>query len=228
MGSRDRESPSAKLRAARASLPNLSVSGSPPNAKSNSASPEADTRVRTRPGGRSRSTIVLIVQRSTIDLFAAYGVTVAPAGPSMVLSWPPPDAVVATIAVTVAGKPGHLELTTSRALVERANPAQSRTSHLDWGRELANQLAGRVANRFARYRLPMTTTGVANAYGGGAGGPPAARARTEQHAESILRVRFHALRDAVCVTLSGAWDDDEIPLELEAVAVIPEGEVILF
>jgi hypothetical protein len=128
----------------------------------------------------------------------------------------------------VAGKAGYLELTTSRALVERANPAQARASHLDWARELANQLAGRVDNRFARYRLPMTTTGVAKAFGGAAAGSSTPRALGERRAESGVHLVFHALRDAVGVTLSGAWDDSEIPLELEDITVVPEGDVILF
>jgi hypothetical protein len=200
----------------------------PSGAKAIGAGFEGETRVRTRPGASSRATIVLIIQRSTIDLFAAYGVTVAPAGPSIALSWPPNDAVVATIAVSIAQKAGRLELTTSRALVERANPAQAHASHLDWARELANQLAGRIANRFARYRLPMTTTGVAKAFGGAGAGSSAPRAQRERRGESGVRLLFHALRDTVCVTLSGGWDDGEIPLELEPIAVIPEGDVIIF
>jgi hypothetical protein len=107
-------------------------------------------------------------------------------------------------------------------MLERTN-ARAVRAPLDWLRELTNQLAGRVANRFARYQVPMVAS-LPNVL---------ALARQQEriaHAaaqDTAVCVPFQALRDTLEVMLTGGFENIELsPSPLPG--TLDEGDVTLF
>jgi hypothetical protein len=168
----------------------------------------------------ARAVVALIVQRSTIELFAAYGVAVAP---TCVSSMQPvkkrPDHIVGTVLVSGPGRRGVLAISTSSATLMRMKPtAGDAPSVQDWMRELTNQLAGRIKNRFGRYKLVMQVS------------LPTALSSTvmdDLGNKSGLVYVFHTTKDEVRVTLTGGFEGASLVLQGEG-AGAEEGDVILF
>jgi hypothetical protein len=187
------------------------------------ASSEVQTEVRVKPGAGGRATVLLLVQRSTIDLFAAYGVAVAPMAASDAPASKVSDSLkVGTVQVSTATHRGQLALGVSQTMLERTNP-RAALAPLDWLRELTNQLAGRVANRFARYRVPMVTS-LPNALASARQPERAAHVASQAPA---LCVHFHALRDSLEVRLTGGFEHAELsPNPLPGIQ--DEGDITLF
>lgn len=182
---------------------------------------------RDKVGRNPRAILVLIVQRCTIELFGAHGVAVAPAGlPARQSPDRPPSHVVGVVDVSVRARRARITLSTSDATLARTSPgAADPSARLEWLRELTNQLAGRIANRFARHRVPMKvglpTTSKS--------GDRKAAAGAYDPTDPCLSLTFHALRDTVQVTLSsGAFEDDELSTQPEPLASSNEGDIILF
>jgi hypothetical protein len=174
---------------------------------------------------RHRDQIVLIVQRSTIELFEAYGVAVAPAGPALALPLDlPSNHLVGRVGISVATRRGRITLSTSEATLARTRRNADESSALDWLRELTNQLGGRIANRFARYKLPMST-GLPTTFQDKVSKEDAER---EDKGVPTLFLAFRVLRDTVHVTLTGRFESDELSLQPEPLAVTNEGDIILF
>jgi hypothetical protein len=174
----------------------------------------------------ARLIVVLILQRSTIELLEAYGVAAAPAGP--VLGRPldlPPNHLVGRVSVSAGTRRGRLTLSTSEVTLARTKRNAPESSVLlDWLRELTNQLGGRIANRFARYQLPMTT-GLPTTFQDRVSKADVDR---EDKSAPTLSLAFLVLRDTIHVTLTGGFENDELMLQSEPLAVTGEGEVILF
>jgi hypothetical protein len=174
------------------------------------------------PRGADRTIVSLIVQRSTIELFAAYNVAVAPVlivGPIV----RPTDHLVGMVQVTASDRRGRLTMSTSPVTLSRTRSRQTSPdlhAQLDWMRELTNQLAGRVKSRFARYGLPLQT-GLPTALSS------SAMARNSVPHGADLVLLFHTLRDQILCTLSGGFDGTGLALQSEA-AVADEGQVIIF
>jgi hypothetical protein len=173
--------------------------------------------------GTDRTIVSLIVQRSTIELFAAYNVAVAPVpivDPSRPISRPA-DHLVGMVQVSGADRRGLLTISTSpKTLVRTRQTSADVRAQLDWMRELTNQLAGRVKSKFARYRLALNV-GLPTALSG------SAMDRNHVINRADLVLLFHALRDQILCTMSGGFDDTGLTLQTEP-AVADEGDVILF
>src|SRR5262249_21624387 len=131
--------------------------------------------------------------------FAAYGVVAAPAsltgGRSLIRA---PDHLVGMVHITAPGpRRGVLMLSTSNATLSKMKGSPSDPLSLqDWMRELTNQLAGRIRNRFARYQVPLQL-GLPTALNGSV---------MEKDPDSKglgLVCVFHTTRDKIHVILTG-------------------------
>jgi hypothetical protein len=171
-----------------------------------------------------RAIVRLIVQRSVIELFAAYNVTVAPVPTLEGASSPvgrPVDHLVGMASLHGGKRRGLVTMSTSPAMLVRTGQiADDMRAQLDWMRELTNQLAGRIKNKFARYGFVLD------------GGMPAAVSSTARDRNLAIHradlvLLFRTLRDQVLCTLSGGFDDTGLALQGEPV-VADEGEMILF
>jgi hypothetical protein len=176
------------------------------------------------PRGADRTIVSLIVQRSTIELFGAYNVAVAPvpiASADLRPDLRPTDHLVGMVQVTGTDRRGLLTMSTSPVTLARTRQlGPDIRAQLDWMRELTNQLAGRIKSKFARYRLPLQM-GLPTALSS------SAMDRNHLIHPTDLVLLFHTLRDQIVCTLSGGFDDTGLTL-LSEPAVADEGEVILF
>jgi hypothetical protein len=167
--------------------------------------------------------VALILQRSTIELLAAYDVAVAPVpleGPLRPATRPV-DHLVGMVQVSDSRRRGTLTLSTSPLTLARTRQvATDLREQLDWMRELTNQFASRAKSKFARYNLPLQV-GLPSALSSSA----MDRSQVMQQAEIVLV--FHALRDEVLCTLSGGFDDSGLAL-LSDPSSVAAGETILF
>jgi hypothetical protein len=168
--------------------------------------------------------VSLILQRSIIELFAAYGVVVAPARPEDPTSHPkvrPIDHLVGMVQVTSPARRGMLTMSTSPATLTRTRQGGTdMLGQLDWMRELTNQFAGRVKAKFTRYGLTLQT-GLPMALSS------SAMDRNHVIQRSDLVLVFTTLKDQILATLSGGFDDGGLALKGDK-SVAGEGEVILF
>lgn len=92
-----------------------------------------------------------LVQGALVDLFSAYDVPVAPLPRSSGPFLGPVPEVSSTLDFkrrSTAVENGRLTLSLGRALLEGMKPGVGNSILLDWARELANQLGGRIKNRF--------------------------------------------------------------------------------
>ena len=169
--------------------------------------------------------VSLILQRSIIELFAAYGVAVAPARPEDPASHPkvrPLDHLVGMVQVTAApSRRGMLTMSTSPATLTRTrHGGNDMLGQLDWMRELTNQFAGRAKAKFSRYGLTLQT-GLPMALSS------SAMDRNHMIQRTDLILVFTTLKDQIIATLSGGFDDGGLALKGDK-SVANEGEVILF
>jgi hypothetical protein len=168
--------------------------------------------------------VSLILQRSIIELFSAYGVVVAPARPDDPSSHPkvrPLDHLVGMVQVTSPARRGMLTMSTSPATLTRTrHGGTDMLSQLDWMREMTNQFAGRVKAKFTRYGLTLQT-GLPMALSS------SAMDRNHVIQGSDLVLVFTTLKDQILATLSGGFDDGGLALKGDK-SVAGEGEVILF
>ena len=178
-----------------------------------------DSRVSIVPtSSHSRAFMDLIIQRSTIELFESYGVAVAPADSSDVPQ--KPADFVGSVQLSGTAIRGVLNLAASRDTLTRTLPRTGQTLVLqDWVRELTNQLAGRIRNRFARYQLSIQVSLPTSNHP--ASQPPKSAKQTE------LVYVFRTLKDDVIVKLSGDFDEGSLVFSSNP-AVAEEGDVILF
>jgi hypothetical protein len=176
-----------------------------------------------RAASKTRAIVVLFVQRSTIELFGAYGVAVAPEdAPAESTLHPPPSHVLGVVGLSVRSRRGRMAVSMSDATLARTNPdAPDPSARLDWLRELTNQLAGRISNRFARYGIPMTV-GLPTTFGS------TKSVDHDEKTESGVSLTFRALRDTVHVTLTSCFEDDDLSSQPNVLAVSDEGDIILF
>src|SRR4051812_44224155 len=179
----------------------------------------SDSRVSIPPtSSHARAFIDLIIQRSTIELFDSYGVAVAPAQSPEI---PAKNAdFVGSVQLSGTAIRGVLNLSASSATLTRTLPATGQPLALqDWVRELTNQLAGRVRNRFARYQLNIQVSLPTSK-------DPKSQPRTAAE-HTVLVYVFRTLKDDVVVKLSGDFDEASLVFSSNP-AVAEEGDVILF
>jgi hypothetical protein len=172
--------------------------------------------------GTMRALVSLIIQRSAIELFAAYGVAVAPVDLSRRKDLlRPADHLAGAVHMAAQGRRGVLTLSSSNATLKRVKPSlDDPLSFQDWMREMTNQLAGRIKNKFARYQFNIQV-GLPTALKSGV-----IDQSPEAKAPGLVYV-FHTLRDDVFVTLTGGFEEAVLVLKGE-VPVPEEGDVILF
>jgi hypothetical protein len=178
----------------------------------------SESRVSIAPtSSHSRAFMDLILQRSTIELFESYGVAVAPTNSSEA-DRKPPD-LIGSVQLSGSAIRGVLTLAASSATVTRTLQRTSEAQGLqDWVRELTNQLAGRIRNRFARYQLAIQVSLPTTK-------DPRSEPPKGKHTELVYV--FRTLKDDVVVKLSGDIDEASLVFSSNA-AVAEEGEIILF
>ena len=105
-------------------------------------------RFANEPKSGVRVAVDSIVQATLVELFNAYGVAFAPLPRSSAPLSPVPEVSVAAAFRHGSGAVGRLTLSLPSALLEHMKSGEPTSVRLDWARELANQLTGRIKNRF--------------------------------------------------------------------------------
>ena len=170
-----------------------------------------------------RAVLDSVIQSSTIEVFQAYGIAVAPIPR---FSTVPKDKDLEDYLAgltTFAGRGfnGTLTLllpqeTLSLARHDITRPASS----LDWTRELTNQLIGRIKNRLMQFQV-SAQSGLPTAMSG------PSLPRRGNRAAPFAVYGFRTLRREVVVTLTGAVDYS-IFVYSGMVSTANEGDIILF
>src|SRR5215207_5657283 len=88
-----------------------------------------------------------LLQAALVDLFNAYGVAFAPLPRSALGASMASEVSVAAAFRSGSGSGGRLTLSLPAALLEHMKHEEATSVRMDWARELANQLLGRVKNR---------------------------------------------------------------------------------
>ncbi|RYZ07629.1 MAG: hypothetical protein EOO73_11675 [Myxococcales bacterium] len=94
-----------------------------------------------------RVSVDSLVQGALVDLFNAYEVAVAPLPRSALPAPPTPEVSAAAAFRSSDGVAGRLTLSLPSALLEQMKGQEATSVRMDWARELANQLLGRIKNR---------------------------------------------------------------------------------
>ena len=103
----------------------------------------------------ARVSIDSLVQASLVDLFNAYGVAFAPLPRSSVSASMSVEVSAAAAFRSAGGPSGRLTLSLPAALLEHMKRDEATSVRLDWARELANQLLGRVKNRLLPFGVRL-------------------------------------------------------------------------
>jgi len=168
----------------------------------------------------SRRMMDLVVQRSAVELFASIGVAIAPMPAIVTAPRFGPEDLVGIVQISVNGGKGSLAVGASPATLSKAKGYSPTSGTQDWVRELANQLAGRIKNRLARYQVRVEVS-LPSAFG---------RSAFERGLElkgATTVYLFRTIKDDIQVVLSG--DVGNIDLRFSgADGVAEEGELILF
>jgi hypothetical protein len=94
-----------------------------------------------------------LIQASLVDLFKAYGVALAPMPRSAFTAPTVPEVSVAAAFRSGAGVAGKLTLSLPAALLEHMKGDEVTSVRMDWARELASQLVGRIKNRLLPFGI---------------------------------------------------------------------------
>lgn len=169
-----------------------------------------------------RGTADGLVQGALVDLFAAYGVAAAPQprlAPQRVRVLPELSAAVGFTRQSAGGQAGKLTLSLPTAVVESMRPEATGALKVDWVRELANQLMGRLKNRLLPFSVRLMVSVSTSAD------------RTQVERQLIAPgVRVYAarmLRGEVLVTVEGLPEDAELSYVSPTIH-LGEGDTILF
>jgi hypothetical protein len=96
-----------------------------------------------------------LVQACLVDLFTAYEVACAPMPNWSLASAPIPEASVSETFRTADGSSGRLTLSLPTELLAHMKADESSSVRMDWARELANQLVGRIKNRLLAFGVRL-------------------------------------------------------------------------
>lgn len=177
----------------------------------------------TAPTTGVRGAIDSIVQSSLVDLFAAYGMAVAPSprgSAERPPSFPDISAAVAFTRRAPALASGRLTLSLPDAVLELTKRGNAGALRIDWARELASQLLGRIKNRLLQFSVRLEA-GNSNAI-------DSQRLAARLPLTPGVRVYSgRSLRGSIVVTLEGAPDASQL-VYLGPVNVASEGQTILF
>jgi len=183
-----------------------------------------------RAAASGRGAIDALVQGSLVELFAAHQVAVAPLPRSPAQLRAKLPEVSATVAFSQAGgverasgvePAGRLTLSISSELLEMmlTRSAQDASVKLDWARELASQLTGRIKNRLLPFgvRLDIGKLAVIDSQ---------LLERSLQTASNVRVYTGRTLRGEVLVTLQGM--PEEHKLTYVSTPAVSEGSPIWF
>jgi len=162
-----------------------------------------------------------IVQSATVDLFRSYGVAVAPVARRTVRPANLPEGHCGAISFNGQGVNGALTLFVPLPILGLTKPGMLQAPQArDWIRELTNQLMGRIKTRLLQLGVTLSM------------GLPSALdrrlvERRERPSGSLLVFEFRTIRDAITVTLEGAFDESGFKYSGTANPG-SEGDVIIF
>src|SRR5687768_11436196 len=110
------------------------------------------------PAASMRGAIDSLAQGSLVDLFAAYDVALAPV--PRIPGHLPTDLPQITAAIDFTreaerSEPGQLTLSLPPGVLDLMHRAEAETLAVDWARELANQLLGRLKNRLLQLSVRL-------------------------------------------------------------------------
>lgn len=172
----------------------------------------------------ARGAIDPLVQGALVELFAAHHVAVAPLprSPAQLRATVPEVSVTVAFSQAVGSEPsGRLTLSISSALLELmlTRNAQDTSVKLDWARELASQLLGRIKNRLLPFGVRLGIGKLALV--------DSRQLELSLQAASNVRVyTCRTLRGDVLVTLQGL--PEEHTLTYVGAPPASEGSVIWF
>lgn len=168
-----------------------------------------------------RSSIDILVQNATVQVFQTYGVAVAPIArtPNASLSYDRSE-LAGTITFSFAGTQGSMLLCVPLPVLTLMKNDLSDASHaLDWIRELTNQLMGRIKNRLLRFQVDLRL-----------GMPTSAKAEhllgRSRMASPPALYQFRSMRGDVSVALHDMVDESR--LRYSGVDLASEGDILLF
>lgn len=178
---------------------------------------------RERPAGSApRQILDVILQSSTVELFHALGVALAPVARSWTAAAPREHFdVVGSVTFSEQRANGTLVLSLDDGVYALfRQPAESRHAKQDLLRELTNQLIGRIKNRLLQFRLTLRT-----------GLPTAVQRRMlEQQfgaTPPFAAYVFRTLRGEIVMTVQGMIDESALDYTVR-VEVPKEGDFIEF
>jgi hypothetical protein len=180
---------------------------------------DADSGADRRGGSAPRQVLDVLLQSSTVELFHALGIALAPTGRSWTTSAPREHfALVGSASFSAPKANGTLLLSFDDgvyALLQSANDNRH-----DLLRELTNQLMGRIKNRLLQFRLAVRT------------GLPSVMQKTTLDrqfagANPFAAYVFRTLRGEILMTMHGAIDETCLDYA-NRVEVAKEGEFIEF
>jgi hypothetical protein len=169
-----------------------------------------------------RGTADALVQGALVDLFAAYGVAAAPQPrlvPQRVNVLPELSASVGFARQNASGQAGRLTLSLPPPVVEHMRPEATGSLKVDWVRELANQLMGRLKNRLLPFSVRLLVSVSTSAD----------RAQLERQliTPGVRAYSARMLRGEVLVTVEGLPEDSELSY-VSPTTQRGEGDAILF
>ena len=170
-----------------------------------------------------RGAIDSLVQASLVELFAAYGVAVAPLPRTLAERVPRLPNVSAAASLLVQGsstRPGRLTLSMPDVVLELMRGVDASSLKEDWARELCNQLMGRLKNRLLHFSVRIAAGALATI-------DSQALARQLASAPSARVYTVRTLRGEVVVTLQGMPEEREL-VYVGAGPSANEGDAIWF
>jgi hypothetical protein len=170
-----------------------------------------------------RGALDSIVQSSLVDLFAAYGMAVAPSprgSAERPPSFPDTSAAVAFTRRAPQLLSGRLTLSVPEAVLELTKRSSVGALRADWARELASQLLGRIKNRLLQFSVRLEA-------GNSTAIDSQQLAARLPLTPGVLVYGGRSLRGGIVVTLDGAPDESQL-VYLGPVNVASEGQTILF
>lgn len=171
----------------------------------------------------ARSAIDSLVQAALVELFAAYGVAVAPLPRSSAERAPTLPDISTAAALTIeagARRQGRLTLSLPTAVLQLMKGVNDTGLKEDWARELCNQLTGRLKNRLLPFSVRLHVGALSLVESA-----TLSRQLPSQRETRVYAVR--TLRGEIVVTLQGLPDERDL-VYVGTVNAANEGDAIWF
>lgn len=144
-----------------------------------------------------------LLQAALVDLFSAYGVAFAPLPRSALGAANAPEVSVAATFRNGSSTGGRLTLSLPAALLEHMKGEEATSVRLDWARELANQLLGRVKNRLLPFGVRIDIGVLTSLH-------PTLIQHQLQDLSGVRVYHGRTLRGPVLVTVRGLPEDSSL------------------